>query len=107
MAEEVKKPARDMPIGIVSCISFVTVIYVLMALSLVLMVPYTEVRPPAPVRAVCACTRLCSPACLPYTPPRWRTKLLRAPCQHAPLAPPPSMACPPPDCALGGVCRGL
>lgn len=28
MAEEVQKPARDMPVGIISCISFVTVIYV-------------------------------------------------------------------------------
>lgn len=47
MAEEVKKPARDMPIGIVSCITFVTIIYVLMSLSLVLMVPYTKIDPKA------------------------------------------------------------
>ena len=43
MAEEVKKPSRDMPIGIVSCISIVTVIYVIMALSLVMMVPYKAI----------------------------------------------------------------
>jgi hypothetical protein len=27
MAEEVKNPARDMPLGIISCITFVTIIY--------------------------------------------------------------------------------
>lgn len=43
MAEEVKKPSRDMPIGIVSCIVFVTLTYILMALSLVMMVPYNKV----------------------------------------------------------------
>lgn len=43
MAEEVKKPARDMPAGIVSCIAIVTVIYVIMALSLVMMVPYKQI----------------------------------------------------------------
>ncbi|KAI8465522.1 MAG: amino acid permease-domain-containing protein [Monoraphidium minutum] len=47
MAEEVKNPAVDMPIGIVSCITFVTIIYILMALSLVMMVPYTKIDPRA------------------------------------------------------------
>jgi hypothetical protein len=31
MAEEVVNPARDMPVGIVSCILLVTIIYILMA----------------------------------------------------------------------------
>lgn len=47
MAEEVKKPARDMPVGIISCITFVTVVYVLMGLSLVLMVPRAQIDPAA------------------------------------------------------------
>ena len=33
----------DMPVGIVGCISFVTIVYTLLALALVLMVPYTEI----------------------------------------------------------------
>jgi APA family basic amino acid/polyamine antiporter len=47
MAEEVKNPKRDMPVGIVSCIVVVTIIYVFMGLSLVLMVPYTKIDPAA------------------------------------------------------------
>jgi len=43
LAEEVKNPGVDMPIGIVGCISFVTIIYTLMALCLVMMVPYYEI----------------------------------------------------------------
>jgi amino acid transporter len=44
LAEEVKNPKRDMPIGIVGCILVVTLIYCLMALTLVLMVPYKVPR---------------------------------------------------------------
>jgi amino acid transporter len=33
MAEEVVNPARDMPLGIVSCILLVTTIYVFMAVG--------------------------------------------------------------------------
>ncbi|KAF8072860.1 CAT1 [Scenedesmus sp. PABB004] len=47
LAEEVKDPGRDMPIGIVGCISFVTVVYCLMALCIVLMVPYHLIDPAA------------------------------------------------------------
>ncbi|KOM49702.1 hypothetical protein LR48_Vigan08g052900 [Vigna angularis] len=43
MAEETKKPSRDIPIGLVGSMSMITVIYCLMALSLVSMVKYTEV----------------------------------------------------------------
>jgi amino acid transporter len=40
--QKTKKPKNqsDMPVGVVGCISFVTVIYVIMALVLVMMVPY-------------------------------------------------------------------
>ena len=38
-----KNPGVDMPVGIVGCISFVTIIYTLMALCLVMMVPYTDI----------------------------------------------------------------
>jgi hypothetical protein len=40
---QVKNPGVDMPVGIVGCISFVTMIYTAMALCLVMMVPYTEI----------------------------------------------------------------
>jgi len=43
LAEEVKNPGVDMPIGIVGCISFVTIIYTVMALCLVMMVPYDQI----------------------------------------------------------------
>jgi hypothetical protein len=41
---QVKNPAVDMPVGIVGCISFVTVVYCAMALCIVMMVPYNMVR---------------------------------------------------------------
>ncbi|QCD85910.1 cationic amino acid transporter 8, vacuolar [Vigna unguiculata] len=47
MAEETKKPSRDIPIGLVGSMSMITVIYCLMALSLVSMVKYTEIDPDA------------------------------------------------------------
>ncbi|WIA18741.1 hypothetical protein OEZ85_003431 [Tetradesmus obliquus] len=47
LAEEVKNPAVDMPVGIVGCISFVTVVYCLMALCIVMMVPYHMIDPRA------------------------------------------------------------
>jgi hypothetical protein len=40
---QVKNPGVDMPVGIVGCISFVSVIYSLLALVLVLMVPYDQI----------------------------------------------------------------
>jgi len=39
----VNNPAVDMPVGIVGCISLVTVIYCAMALCLVMMVPYDQI----------------------------------------------------------------
>ena len=39
LSEETKKPERDMPVGVVGCISFVTVVYIIMSLGLVMMVP--------------------------------------------------------------------
>ncbi|KAL3508842.1 hypothetical protein ACH5RR_028243 [Cinchona calisaya] len=43
MAEETKKPSRDIPLGLVGSMSMITVIYCLMALALAAMVKYTEV----------------------------------------------------------------
>ncbi|KAK6157461.1 hypothetical protein DH2020_011709 [Rehmannia glutinosa] len=43
MAEEVKKPSRDIPIGLVGSMSLITVVYCLMSLVLAMMVKYTEV----------------------------------------------------------------
>ncbi|KAI5662212.1 hypothetical protein M9H77_21535 [Catharanthus roseus] len=47
MAEETKKPSRDIPVGLVGSMSIITVIYCLMALSLSMMVKYTQVDPNA------------------------------------------------------------
>lgn len=66
-----KNPGVDMPIGIVGCISFVSIIYSLLALVLVLMVPYDKIDtaasfstaftqvgyPWGQVRACCRCPR--------------------------------------------------
>ncbi|CAA0808468.1 Cationic amino acid transporter 8- vacuolar [Striga hermonthica] len=43
MAEEVKKPSRDIPIGLVGSMSLITIVYCLMALVLAMMVRYTQV----------------------------------------------------------------
>ncbi|XP_054776313.1 cationic amino acid transporter 5-like isoform X2 [Prosopis cineraria] len=42
MAEETKKPSRDIPIGLLGSMSLITVIYCLMALSLSMMQKYTQ-----------------------------------------------------------------
>ncbi|KAA8526689.1 hypothetical protein F0562_008108 [Nyssa sinensis] len=43
MAEETKKPSRDIPLGLVGSMSMITVVYCLMALALTMMVKYTEI----------------------------------------------------------------
>ncbi|XP_061366314.1 cationic amino acid transporter 5 [Gastrolobium bilobum] len=43
MAEETKKPSRDIPIGLIGSMSIITVIYCLMALSLSMMQKYTDI----------------------------------------------------------------
>ncbi|PIN03689.1 hypothetical protein CDL12_23780 [Handroanthus impetiginosus] len=43
MAEEVKKPSRDIPVGLVGSMSLITVVYCFMALALAMMVKYTQV----------------------------------------------------------------
>ncbi|XP_075477899.1 cationic amino acid transporter 8, vacuolar-like [Primulina tabacum] len=43
MAEEVKRPSRDIPVGLVGSMSLITVVYCLMALALTMMVKYTQV----------------------------------------------------------------
>ncbi|CAM6108123.1 unnamed protein product [Calypogeia fissa] len=48
LAEETKNPGRDIPLGIVSAMVVVTVIYTLLALTLSLMVPYGQIQDEAP-----------------------------------------------------------
>ncbi|XP_011082871.1 cationic amino acid transporter 8, vacuolar [Sesamum indicum] len=43
MAEEVKNPSRDIPVGLVGSMSLITVVYCLMALVLAMMVKYSQV----------------------------------------------------------------
>ncbi|KAK4374001.1 hypothetical protein RND71_004678 [Anisodus tanguticus] len=43
LAEETKKPSRDIPLGLVGSMSMISVVYCLMALALTMMVKYTEV----------------------------------------------------------------
>lgn len=48
MAEETKNPGRDIPIGLVGAMIITTIVYMLMALTLVLMVPYGLIQDEAP-----------------------------------------------------------
>ncbi|KAM5586521.1 cationic amino acid transporter 8, vacuolar-like [Rosa sericea] len=43
LAEEVKQPSKDIPVGLIGSMSLISVIYCLMALALVMMQKYTEV----------------------------------------------------------------
>ncbi|XP_071725967.1 cationic amino acid transporter 8, vacuolar-like [Rutidosis leptorrhynchoides] len=47
MAEETKKPSRDIPLGLVGSMSTISVVYCLMALALTMMVKYTDIDPDA------------------------------------------------------------
>ena len=42
-AEEAKDPARHLPLGIVGSLGIATALYLLMALCIVLMVPYQQI----------------------------------------------------------------
>lgn len=48
-SEETRNPARDLPIGILGSLVICTVLYIVVALVLTGMVPYTELNHPAPV----------------------------------------------------------
>jgi APA family basic amino acid/polyamine antiporter len=50
-AQEVKNPQRDLPIGIIGSLGICTVLYVLFALVLIGLVPYTQLNVAAPVAA--------------------------------------------------------
>ncbi|XP_004301950.1 PREDICTED: cationic amino acid transporter 8, vacuolar [Fragaria vesca subsp. vesca] len=43
LAEEVKQPSKDIPVGMIGSMSLITVIYCLMSLALVMMQKYTEI----------------------------------------------------------------
>ncbi|MGC8866698.1 MAG: amino acid permease [Elusimicrobiales bacterium] len=44
VAEETKKPSRDMPIGIIASLVICTILYILVTLSLMGMIPYQELK---------------------------------------------------------------
>ena len=48
-AQEAKNPQRDMPIGILASLAVCTVLYILMALVMTGLVPYTQLNVPHPV----------------------------------------------------------
>ncbi|TKW07482.2 hypothetical protein SEVIR_7G310100v4 [Setaria viridis] len=48
MAEEVERPARDIPIGVSGSVVVVTVLYCLMAASMSMLLPYDAIDPEAP-----------------------------------------------------------
>ncbi|RZR95927.1 hypothetical protein BHM03_00024892 [Ensete ventricosum] len=48
MAEETKNPAKDIPLGLVGAMSITTLCYCLLALTLCLMQPYSQIDPNAP-----------------------------------------------------------
>ncbi|KNA22287.1 hypothetical protein SOVF_034200 [Spinacia oleracea] len=52
MAEETKKPSRDIPIGLLGSMSVITVIYCLMSLTLTMMQKYSEIDVNAPYTVV-------------------------------------------------------
>ena len=52
MAEETKRPSRDIPIGLVGSMSMITVIYCLMSLTLPMMQKYTDIDVNAPYTVV-------------------------------------------------------
>ncbi|GMH18236.1 hypothetical protein Nepgr_020077 [Nepenthes gracilis] len=52
MAEETKRPSRDIPVGLVGSMSMITVIYCLMSLTLTMMQKYTEIDVNAPYSVV-------------------------------------------------------
>ncbi|OQU78746.1 hypothetical protein SORBI_3008G041400 [Sorghum bicolor] len=48
MAEEVQRPARDIPVGVSGSVVVVTVLYCLMAASMSMLLPYDAIDPEAP-----------------------------------------------------------
>ncbi|KAJ6853789.1 putative cationic amino acid transporter 6, chloroplastic-like isoform X2 [Iris pallida] len=51
MAEEVKDPAHDIPIGVSASVALVTVLYCLMAASMAMLMPYDLIDPESPFSA--------------------------------------------------------
>lgn len=51
MAEEVKHPIKDIPIGVSGSVAIVTVLYCLMATSMSMLLPYDAINPDAPFSA--------------------------------------------------------
>lgn len=52
MAEETKRPSRDIPVGLVGSMSMITVFYCLMSLTLTMMQKYTDIDVNAPYTVV-------------------------------------------------------
>ncbi len=49
LSQEAKNPQRDMPIGIMGSLAAVTVVYIAVSLVMTGIVPYTQLRDPAPI----------------------------------------------------------
>jgi amino acid transporter len=60
MAEEVERPARDIPIGVSGSVVIVTVLYCLMAASMSMLLPYDAVRTKSRHRLEYLLTRISS-----------------------------------------------
>jgi amino acid transporter len=71
MAEEVERPARDIPIGVSGSVVVVTVLYCLMAASMSMLLPYDAVRVRLPVLFTYAkhCRMPRGPASVKIIPP--------------------------------------
>ena len=60
---QVINPKKDLPVGLLGSLGVVTTLYVLMAATLILLIPYTEIDPKA---AFAAAFQVCHSALCPY-----------------------------------------
>lgn len=61
---QVRKPARDLPLGILGALGIVTACYMLMSAALVMMVPIGGLELGAPFAAAFRCVHACARVCL-------------------------------------------
>ena len=83
---QVINPKKDLPVGLMGSLGVVTTLYLLMAATIILIVPYTKIDPKA---AFAAAFQVCQPIhirCLPPehdAQPTWLDQARSAPCyQH-------------------------
>ncbi len=61
MLPQVINPKKDLPVGLLGSLGVVTTLYVLMAATLILLIPYTQIDPKA---AFAAAFQVCHPLCV-------------------------------------------